>query len=115
MKKKEGLAGDVLAPFGRWWTVVPNSYGVSRVNETYIREKEENDLPRGREMIWNWWVYRDLEGLGCRVPHLECIKDSQPLFIALYPSSYSSKRVVFSCTILYSNEDLNALNRKKNQ
>lgn len=107
MKKrgKRRLAGDqkggARRALDRWWTVVRNSYGVSRVNET--REEKERMISRGREMIWNWWVYRNLEGLGCRVPHLECIKDSRPFFYCAtspvsrnVPSSRTRSRVPHS-------------------
>lgn len=51
MKKREvgrGPKGRCTRAFGRWWTVVRNNYGMSRINETRIGEREENDLARER-------------------------------------------------------------------
>lgn len=121
MKKRgvgRGPKGRRSRALDRWRTMVRNSYRVSRVNET---RKEKRMISRGRKMIWNWWVYRGLEGLGCRVPHLECIKDSDPFLLRFIPQAISpnvsssrawSPRISTWCT---HKSEKNSTNYEKNR
>lgn len=101
MKKKGGLAGGQKGgcsrALDRWWTVVRNSYGVSRVNET--REEKERMISRERNDL-KLMSLSQLGRVGVSRAAPRMHKGFPTLFFFYCASSpVSSKRVVFPRTI----------------
>lgn len=106
MKKREvgrGPKGRCTRAFGRWWTVVRNNYGMSRVNETRIGGREEDDLARERNDLKLMSLLRLRRvGVSRAAPRMH---EGFPTPLRFIPRACrSSKRVVFSFTISCSDE-----------